>query len=258
VIGSLPDERGEPNSNLTESADGAFVALGAGGVWWNPSLLGRVVTVNVRTGRIRDAYTCPGSDFAGHVVCSRTDPNLISFGMAGAWIYVVDVRTGKLVFRHKQVPGEFCTHHCWWIGGMFTFCGGFHPQPTEDADVKTIDIRTGEVRTVGRGNWWEGAKPIELARANWWHAAGDENGRWIAADNWHGDIGLFHARTTRTYILTKGHRTYGRGTHPEVGWDRNSRQVIFSSHMLGTVHACVASIPQAWQDAWQEQESVGK
>lgn len=256
VIGVIPADHVSTNTALSENANGRMLAVGTGGRGASlPAVPGRVTTIDVRSGAVRDVYACPAADFSGHVVCSRDDPNLISFGLAGAWLSVVDVRTGKLVFRHRQVKGEFCTHHCWWRGSLITFCGGFHPQPLEDADVKTLDIRTGEVRIVGRGNWWPGARSIDLARANWWHSAGDENGRWIAADNWHGDIGIFHAATTRTYILTRGHRTYGKGQHPEVGWDRKSEQVLFSSGMLGPVHACVATIPRAWQEAWKGQVS---
>ena len=115
---------------------------------------------------------------------------------------------------------------------------------------------TGEVRIVGKGSWWPGATPAELARQNWWHACGSEKGRWLAADNWHGEIGIFHSKTTRTYLLTRDHRTYGKGTHTEVGWDRKGEQVIFASHKLGNVDVCVATIPQAWQETWQDQGSV--
>ena len=179
----------------------------------------------------------------------------MSFSQAGVWIEVVDARTRGRVFEHKQVAGEFATHHCWWRDYTITFCGGWHPQPNEDADVKVVDIRNGTVRILGKGSWWPGASSAELARWNWWHSAGHENGRWVAADNWHGDIGIFHGKTTRTYLLTKDHRVYGRGTHPEVGWDRRGEQVVFSSHKLGSVDVCVATIPAAWQREWESQVS---
>jgi hypothetical protein len=70
-----------------------------------------------------------------------------------------------------------------------TFRGGWQPQPKEDAGVKVMDIRDGTVRILGKGSW-------------------------VAAGNWHGDIGIFHGRTTRTYILTRDHRTYRRGRYP--------------------------------------------
>ena len=61
---------------------------------------------------------------------------------------------------------------------------------------------------------------------------------------------LFEGTTARPRTLTVGHRTYGRGTHPEPGWDREGRRVIFSSHLLSDdVNACVAEIPEAWQGA---------
>ena len=257
VIASLPDEFMPPNTALTENANGTWLAVGTGGRGAaNADKDGCVVIINVRTGETKAVHRVQGEDFGGHVVFSRTNPNLVSFVEAGAWLSVVDVRTGRRIFQHKQVAGEFATHHCWWLGDTITFTGGFHPQPTEDADVKVMDIHTGEVRIVGKGSWWPGATPAELARQNWWHACGSEQGRWLVADNWHGDIGIFHARTTRTYILTKGHRTYGSGRHPEVGWDRKGEQVIFASHKFGNVDVCVATIPRAWQDAWQQQVSA--
>ena len=262
VIATLPAEWMPVNTSLTENANGKLLAIGVGG----RNLPGstektlkqdaRVVTIPIKSGKVKEVFSVAGKDFTGHVVFSRTNPAWVSFCSNGSWIVVVDVNKKKTIFQHKKVPGEFATHHCWWTGNQITFCGGFHPQPKEDADVKSIDVTTGVVRIIGKGSWWPEATSVQLAALNWWHSCGDENGRWVAADNWHGQIGIFHARTTRTYILTKGHRTYGKGRHPEVGWDRDSRQVIFASGMNGNVDVCVATIPQAWQDEWAAQCSV--
>lgn len=250
-------EHQRPNTSLTENADGSLVAFGAGGRVSNGDASeAMVIVVDVDTGEMREIYKAPGMSFNGHVVFSRHNPHLLSFGDSDSWITVLDARTGERVWRHKMVEGEFCTHHCWWVGDTITYCGGYHPQSTEDADVKVIDIRTGVNRILGKGAWWPSATPSELAKWNWWHACGHEGGRWVAADNWHGDIGIFHAMTTKTYWLTRGHRTYGRGTHPEVGWDRRGEQVIFASHMLGNVDVCVATLPKAWQDEWETQVSA--
>ena len=59
---------------------------------------------------------------------------------------------------------------------------------------------------------------------------------------------LFDGKTSRPHLLTTGHRTYGQGEHPEVGWDRRGEQVVFGSHKLGGVTVCVATIPRAWQE----------
>lgn len=253
LICTLGPENLPPNTALTENADGTKLALGVGGRLTAGGPDGKVIAIDVADGTVDEVYRVPGEEFDGHVVFSRHNPSLLSLKERQSWVAVVDIRTKEVVYRQKNVPGEFATHHCWWVGDTITFCGGFHPQPTEDADVKVIDFRAGTVRIVGKGAWWPGATPAELAKLNWWHACGHESGRWIAADNWHGDIGLFHGKTTRTYILTQGHRTYGKGTHPEVGWDRRGEQVIFASHMLGNVDVCVATIPKAWQDEWEEQ-----
>jgi hypothetical protein len=257
IVCTLGPEHVPTNTSLTENADGTLLAVGVGGRSISSvEADAKVVVIDVRSGDLREVRRLPGKDFFGHVVFSRSNPDLVSFMEKGSWLTVMDVREGKVVFRHKQVEGEFATHHNWWINDTITFCGGFHPQPTEDADVKVVDIRTGVVRIVGKGAWWPGATPRELAQWNWWHASGDEQGRWVAADNWHGDIGLFHAGTTRTYWLTRGHRTYGGGTHPEVGWDRRGERVIFASHKLGSVDVCVAEIPREWQDSWADQMSL--
>jgi hypothetical protein len=256
VIARIPDHWGSSNTALTESCDGKLLAVGVGGRGsGNPGIDGRVAVVEIATGEVREVARVAGRQFGGHVVFSRTEPTLVSFCKAGVWISVVDARTRERVFEHQQVAGEFATHHCWWRDYTITFCGGWHPLPNEDADVKVLDIRDGTVRILGKGSWWPGASSAELARWNWWHSAGHENGRWVAADNWHGDIGIFHGKTTRTYILTKDHRVYGRGTHPEVGWDRRGEQVVFSSHKLGSVDVCVATIPAPWQREWESQVS---
>jgi oligogalacturonide lyase len=256
IIARIPGEWGSPNTALTESCDGVLLAVGVGGRGaGQPGLDGRVAIIEIATGKVWEAARVPGAEFGGHVVFSRTEPTLVSFGKAGVWISVVDARTRARVFEHKQVPGEFATHHCWWRDFTITFCGGWHPQPKEDADVKVMDIRDGTVRILGKGSWWPEASSAQLARWNWWHAAGHENGRWVAADNWHGDIGIFHGKTTRTYILTRDHRTYGRGAHPEVGWDRRGEQVVFCSHKLGNPDVCVAAIPAQWQREWDSQIS---
>jgi len=112
---------------------------------------------------------------------------------------------------------------------------------------------------VGAGAWWPEATPAEAARLNWWHAAGSADGRWVAADNWHGDIMLFEGKTTRPHLLTAGHRTYGQGEHPHVGWDRKGEKVIFGSHLLGDLNVCVATVPKAWQEAVAaNRDGVGK
>jgi hypothetical protein len=251
---TLSEDQMPTNTSLSESCDGAHLSVGAGGR--SISTLqkdAKVLIIEVETGAIKELYQLPGKDFGGHVMMSLTNPNLVSFGEFKNWITVMDIRTGEKVFEQKKIGGEFCTHHCWWENDTITYCGGFHPQPLEDADVKVLDFNTGTIRIIGKGSWWPGATSTELARANWWHSCGHESGRWVAADNWHGDIGIFHGKTTRTYMLTKGHRTYGGGTHPEVGWDRKGEKVIFASHMLGNVDVCVAAIPEVWQTEWEEQ-----
>ena len=113
--------------------------------------------------------------------------------------------------------------------------------------MKVLNITTGEVRIIGAGAWWPDGTPEQISKLNWWHAAGSDDGAGVVADNWHGDIMLFDAHTTRPRLLTGGHRTYGKGEHPHVGWDRKGEQVVFTSHRLGNPNVCVATIPAAWR-----------
>lgn len=90
----------------------------------------------------------------------------------------------------------------------------------EEGSVKVLDFRTGEIRILGAGAWVDGVPGAQLSKVNWWHAAGSPDGRWVVADNWHGTVALFRAKTTQQRILTTGHRTYGsQGLHLHAGWD---------------------------------------
>ncbi|MEJ5253267.1 MAG: hypothetical protein WHX60_15435 [Armatimonadota bacterium] len=236
VICTLPEAL-SPATALNENANGSLLSLGVnfagGGVG--------IITIDVRRGRVREV--CRMESFGGHVQWSRTSPYLLSFAGRTNRLMVVDIRNGKPRAIYHEAPGELVTHEHWWVKDQILFCGGHRDG---ESHVKVINPFTGEVRIIGAGAWWEGGTPAQYAKVNWWHPAGDENGRWVAADNWHGDIVLFDARTTRMYLLTTGHRTYGGGDHPHVGWDRRSRRVVFASHKLGNVNVCVATIPEGW------------
>jgi hypothetical protein len=162
---------------------------------------------------------------------------------------LVDIRAGVPRNVYLAEEGELVTHESWWVNDQLLFCGGKSPTATEVSHVKVLNIYSGQVRIVGAGAGWPEATPAEAARLNWWHAAGSADGRWVAADNWHGDIMLFEGKTTRPHLLTTGHRTYGKGAHPHVGWDRKGEKVVFGSELLGNPNVCVATIPKAWQDA---------
>jgi hypothetical protein len=246
VVCSLPNREGP--CSLNENFSGQYLSMGA--LKWDHMGGAGIVIIDTQTGELRDVCKIPeGITYHHHVQWSRTNPNLLSFAGEPERIYVVDIREGKPWAPYHQWPGEMVTHEIWWVNDTLLFCGGTHPKPTEDAHVKVLDVHSGSVQIVGAGAWWEGAQPIDIAKENWWHPAGSEDGRWIVADNWHGDLGLFEGRTTRKRMLTLGHRTYGAGDHPHVGFDRLGNQVIFASHMLGNPNVCVATIPEEWQQA---------
>lgn len=233
------------DGSLNESCDGKFLAVGRGA---EAGRRNTIELIEVASGQTRTLCENPeGTIYHGHVQWSTTNPNWLSFAGAPYRLWVVDIRDGKPWSPYKEMPGELVTHESWWVNDQLIFCGGPHSAPLEESHVKAIDLHTGTVRIVGAGSWWPDAKPAELARRNWWHASASADGRWVAADNWHGDIVLFEGNTTRPRLLAANHRTYGGGSHPEVGWDRKGERVVFASHKLGVVTVCVATIPAAWQ-----------
>ncbi len=263
---------GGPCTSLNPSCDGKYVALGVTG-FADTKRGPAICKINVKTGKISDVCRLPQQpSFGGHVQWSRTNPNLISFAGGrgptgdvagpvrsshgpedyagrGQRLWVVDIRdrTPRNVYLAEE--GELVTHESWWVNDQLLFCGGVGHKPVELAHVKALNIYSGEIRIAGAGAAWPEATAESAAHLNWWHVAGSGNGRWIAADNWHGEIMLFEGKTTRPHLLTAGHRTYGKGDHPHVGWDRKGEKVVFASNMLGDVNVCVATIPKAWQDA---------
>lgn len=270
ILCTLPD--GAPSAALNPSCDGKFVAVGVTG-FKDPQRGPCIFKVNLRSGKFSEVCRLSAArGYGGHVQWSRTNPNLLSFagghspagdvaGPAqaattpedyanrGQRLWVVDIREGIPRNVYAAEEGELVTHESWWMHDQLLFCGGKSSTEAVLSHVKVLNIYSGEVRIVGAGAWWPEATPSEAARLNWWHAAGSADGRWIAADNWHGDIMLFEGKTTRPHLLTSGHRTYGKGEHPHVGWDRKGEKVIFGSHLLGNLNVCVATIPKAWQDA---------
>jgi hypothetical protein len=165
-----------------------------------------------------------------------------------ARIWTMNVRTRQPIPAFYQVPGEITTHECWWVNDQMTFTGGFHHEgDREEGTVKVLDFKTGAIQIIGSGAWLDGIPGKELSKVNWWHACGSPDGRWVAADNWHGIVALFDARTTEKRILTTGHRVYGSGSHLHVGWDLRGRHVEFTSNRLGNPDVCVVAIPEDWQ-----------
>jgi oligogalacturonide lyase len=270
VLCTLSD--GAPNTSLNPSCDGKYLSLGVTG-FADHTRGPTICKIAIKNGKLTEVCRLPQSPgYGGHVQWSRTNPNLISFAGGrgptkdfagpvpaatspedyagrGERLWVVDIREGVPRNVYLAEEGELVTHESWWVNDQLLFCGGKSPAPPELSHVKVLDIYSGQVRIVGAGAWWPEATPAEAARFNWWHAAGSANGRWVAADNWHGDIMLFEGKTTRPHLLTTGHRTYGKGAHPHVGWDRKGEKVVFASELLGNPNVCVATIPKAWQDA---------
>ena len=270
VLCTLPD--GAPSTSLNPSCDGKYAALGVSR-FADQRRGPAICKINLKTGKLSDVCRLPQPPgYGGHVQWSRTNPNLLSFAGGrgptgdvagpvhastgredyagrGQRLWVVDIRDGVPRNVYLAEEGELVTHESWWVNDQLLFCGGKSPTAAVLSHVKALNIYSGEVRIAGAGAWWPEASPPDAARLNWWHAAGSANGRWIAADNWHGDIMLFEGKTTRRHLLTSGHRTYGEREHPHVGWDRKGEKVVFASHLLGDLNVCVATIPRAWQDS---------
>ena len=256
VVCELP--KGLHTTALNASCDGTQLACGVDGAkskgtpgadGQKPEIASGVMVINIADGKHRMLCEMPKEiGYEGHIQWSRTDPNLISMAGNTTRLWIVDVRDGVMRNPYPQREKELVTHESWWVDDQLLFCGGMHPAPLEDSHVKVLNITTGQVRIIGEGCWWPGASRSELAKRNWWHASGSGDGRWVAADNWHGDIMLFEGKTTRPHLLSSGHRTYGKGEHPHVGWDRAGKQVIFASEKFGDANVCVATIPTALQE----------
>ena len=213
-----------------------------------------IIAVNIQTGKINTLLTWDNTHSFSHVQFSKYNPNLLRFSHHPHRMWVIDTRIpGKAKKIHLQEKGELVTHEDWWVNDQLTFCGAYR---TEESHLKVIDIYTQEARVIGPGAWWEGGAPFELSKYNWWHASGARNGRWVAADNWHGHIAVTDARTSHLRILTRDHRTYGIGVHPHVGWAPDSKSVEFTTHKLGNPDVCIAYLPEAWDEPFMENDST--
>jgi oligogalacturonide lyase len=248
-IGSYP-KSSKQSSGLNENCDATLVCFGY-------EIKGKnyIAVADIKSGTTR-VVAEPDIKF-GHLQFSLNRPDLLSFNgryggdtappdpseppHARIWFVNIDIGTPLPAFFQK--PGELATHECWWVNDQMTFIGGHRP---EEAHVKVLDLKTNEIRIVGAGAWWEGGSNEEVSKVNWWHAAGSPDGKWVVADNWHGIISLFNAKTTEMRILTEGHRTYGKGAHPHVGWDLSGRSVEFTTNKFGNPDVCIAIIPQNW------------
>ena len=229
-----------------------------------------IVVIDVEGGDVREVGRFePPFMFRGHVKWSRTASNLLSFSAGPDWhkegdpqhLRVMDPADGIVRTVYEQAVGELLTHDSWWVDDQIVYCGAPQavglpgdPEKREMSHVNLLDHKTGVVRIVAAGSWWPGSDK-DVWRRNWWHAAGSDDGRWIVADTFSGDVVLFEGATTRPRLLTSGHRTSGV-QHAEPGWDRSGERVIFSSHMLGsmdgnddpTPRACIADVPADWQE----------
>jgi hypothetical protein len=231
---------------------------------WNDEYLSvgngaTINTIRISDGEVREICRIKKPlKWGGHLQWSHTSSNLLTFvGGPGEdfphRIFLIDPKVGVYRPIYTQREGELVTHEAWWVDDQMVFCGATRPNGQDQSHVKVMDMKTGIVRIAGAGAWWPNATPSQLAERNWWHTAGSDDGRWVMADNWHGDIMLFEGTTTRPHMLTMGHRKYGSGLHPEPGWDRKGKKVIFSSHMVthvkNDVRVCVATIPDSMQKA---------
>jgi hypothetical protein len=243
-------QNAEPIHSLNENADGSLISFG-----YTLNDLYYIAVAEIATGNTTPIASL---DFpVQHIQFSWTRPDLLSFARSygkdtapldpdeppHARIWFVNVNTVTPVPAFYQEPGELVTHESWWVNDQILFIGGHR---TEEAHVKVRNVETTDIRIIGAGAWMEGMEARELSRVNWWHASGSQDGRWVAADNWHGIIAIFDAKTTRMRILTTGHRTYGSGAHPHVGWDLFSKSVEFTSNNLGNPDVCIGELPENW------------
>jgi len=252
-LADLP-EGAHPSSSLDENCDGSLLAF-----TYEIENVDYVAFYDFATGEVRPATKLAFE--IGHMQFHWDRPDLLSFCRnyasdlaprdpnepphARIWFMNVNTRVPTPAFY--QVPGELATHECWWVNDQMTFVGGHqHIDDRDEGHVKVLDLKTGDIRIIGAGAWWDEGTAFQLSKVNWWHAAGSPDGKWVAADNWHGIVALFNAKTTEKRMLTTGHRTYGGGPHPHVGWDLTGKQVEFTSNKPGNPDVCIAVIPEDW------------
>ena len=256
LVGELPALPGRV-TGLNETSDGAMLLFG-----FNDPARSHIVWMDRASGEIRHATPVEGP--IQHVQASWETP-LLAMYATGILVYPQEMTRDRLQQRmwlveggggaprmlYPQEPGELATHEQFWVGDHVVFCSGMeHEGDAEEAHVKVVDVRTGVTRIICAGAWWPGGTPAEVARFNWWHCSGAPNGRYVAADNWHGDIAIASALSARHRILTSGHRTYGSGAHPHVGWDPTGYRVVFASNRRGNADVCIAELPEDWRGDW--------
>ncbi|NUN96365.1 MAG: hypothetical protein HUU16_09345 [Candidatus Omnitrophica bacterium] len=261
LIGKLP-ERAASSLGLNDNSDGTALVSGFTLRGSNGS---EIVLMNKADGAVKTLAAF--EVVVTHLQASWEDPDLVLFAHGGrvsdrakdvqagevaARMYLVD-SSGKAPWPiYPQLDGELVTHECWWTENRVLFCSGINRDGhEEEAHVKEIDLDTGIARIIGAGCWWPTGTPAEVSKYNWWHCAGSPCGRFAAADNWHGDIGIFSGKTARARILTQNHRTYGHGAHPHVGWNNEGSKVVFTSTRRGNPDVCVAELPESWlREGW--------
>lgn len=260
VIGTVPDEATQV-IGFNENSDGTMVVFA---YYTKDDDRDGIAWMDKTTGEVRRTALVEGG--VHHLQCSWDRPGLVMFCKEGTpewqdrcarWpsgelsqrMWLMDMSDEEPRMLYPQVEGELVTHECFWVDNRVTFCSGQrHAGISEEAHVKVIDIDTGIARIIGAGAWWSSGTPYEISKRNWWHCSGAPNGEWVAGDNWHGDIGIFSAKTARTRILTESHRVYGKGDHPHVGWGPFGDRVVFTSHRHGSSDVCVAVIPDTWSE----------
>lgn len=247
--------------NESSEGRGLVVAFGSSGphqcrILWIDKVTGsnkEIAAVDYPISHIQSSWTTPGlvSYARGYEGDPSDRPKTIAHNTIRARIWLADLSDREPWPIYPQEEGELVTHECWWTEDRMTFCSGqCFEESAEQAHVKVFDVKTGIATIIGAGSWWRDFTPEAAARVNWWHAAGSPNGRYVAADNWHGDIALFSAHTARTRILTHDHRIYGSGPHPHVGWNASGTKVVFTSNRYGDPNVCVCEVPQDWRGDW--------
>lgn len=240
---------------LSQSADCKFLSVASSPE--NNPVQKNILAVDIISGKSQILYSMFDTIPLTHIQFSKYNKYLLRFAHDGPKLpgvhrmWVVDTRKpGEAVKIHLQEPGELVTHEDWWVDDQLTFCGGYLK---EESHVKLISIHDQKTRIIGAGAWWENGTPAEVSNYNWWHASGARDGRWVAADNWHGKIGIIDMRTSHLQLLTTNHRTYGRGEHPHVGWAPDSKSVEFTSNQRGNADVVIAYLPlEKWDYPFEE------
>ena len=205
-------------------------------------------TINTRTGDLKKIYT--ENTWLGHVQFSPTDPSLLMFCHEGPWqkvdrIWTIDLRTGKLMMRHKRtVENEIAGHEFFAPDGKSIWFDWQIPKG-QTFYLGNVDLATGKGKKyeMTRDEWsihfavskdqrlfaGDGADERQVAKA--------KNGRWIY---------LFHPvgdHLVSEKLVNMKDQYYS--LEPNVHFSPDQKWIIFRANFEGTAEVYAVELKKS-------------